>query len=84
MNKNVIKLYNIKKFTGRCLDKDNDKVAGIIKGILDAKSPRTSNISNTMNRNPDAKYKIARRSLDNNSPRENLHRLFNESSSMVI
>ncbi|MGQ9610354.1 MAG: hypothetical protein ACUVWN_13725 [bacterium] len=45
MNKNVITLYNIKKFTGQCFDKDNDKVAGIIKGILDAKSPRISDIS---------------------------------------
>ncbi|HGJ64506.1 TPA: hypothetical protein ENS27_03855 [bacterium] len=42
MNKNVITLYNIKRFTNQCFDKDNDKVASIIKGILDAKSPRIS------------------------------------------
>ena len=32
MNKNVITLYNIKKFTDQCFDKDNDKVASIIIG----------------------------------------------------
>jgi hypothetical protein len=45
MNKNVITLYNIKRFTSQCFDKDNDKVASIIKGILDSKSPRISDIS---------------------------------------
>ncbi|MGQ9609175.1 MAG: hypothetical protein ACUVWN_07730 [bacterium] len=73
MNKNVITLYNIKKFTDQCFDKDNDKVVGIIKGILDAKSPRISDISNAMDGNPDANYKIAQRFLDNNDSRENIH-----------
>ncbi|MGQ9610859.1 MAG: hypothetical protein ACUVWN_16305 [bacterium] len=84
MNKNVITLYDIKRFTDQCFDRDNDKVVGIIKGILDAKSPRISDISNTVDSNQNANYRIAQRSLDNNSPRENIHRLFNESSSIVI
>jgi len=46
MNKNIITLYNIKRFTDQCFDKDNDKSAKIVKGILNAKSPRIFDISN--------------------------------------
>jgi len=84
MNNHVITLYNIKKFTDQCFDRDNDKVASIIKGILDAKSPRISDISNAMDGNPDANYKMIQRFLDKNDPRENINRLFNEASSIVI
>jgi len=84
MNKNVITLYNIKRFTDQCFDRDNDKATLIVKGILDAKSPRISDISNAMDGNPDANYKMIQRFLDNNDPRENIHRLFNEDSSIVI
>jgi len=84
MNDHVITLYNIKRFTDQCFDKDNDKVAPIIKGILDARSPRISDISNKMDGNPSANYKMIQRFLDNNDPRDNLHRLFNEDSPIVI
>jgi len=84
MNMNVITLYNIKKFTDQCFDRDNDKVAPIIKGILDAHSPRISDISNNMNGNPDGNYKAIQRFLDKNEPRDSLHRLFNEDSPIVI
>ena len=84
MNKNVITLYNIKRFTGQCFDRDNDKAACIVKGILDAKSPRISDISNAMDGNPDANYKMIQRFLDSNDPRENIHGLFNEDSPIVI
>ncbi len=30
--KNITTLYNIKRFTDQCFDRDNDKVAAIIKG----------------------------------------------------
>jgi len=84
MNNHVITLYNIKRFTDQCFDRDNNKVASIIKGILDAHSPRISDISNNMDGNPDANYKAIQRFLDKNDPRDNLHRLFNEDSPIVI
>ncbi len=84
MNNHVVTLYNIKRFTDQCFDRDNDKVASIVKGILDAKSPRISDISNKMNGNTSANYKAIQRFLDNNDPRDNLHRLFNEDSPVII
>ena len=46
MNEDVTTIDNIKKFTDQCFDRDNDKSARIVKGILDARSPRISDISN--------------------------------------
>jgi hypothetical protein len=37
-----------------------------------------------MDGNPDANYKMIQRFLDNNDPRENLHRLFNEDTQFII
>lgn len=51
---------------------------------MDAKSPRISDISNEMEGNPDANYKMIQRFLDNNDLMENLHRLFNEDEEFVI
>jgi len=48
MNEQIITIDNIEKFTDQCFDRDNDKAACIVKGILDAKSPRISDISNEM------------------------------------
>jgi hypothetical protein len=84
MNEQVITEDNIKKFTDQCFDKDNDKSASIVKGILDAKSPRISDISNEMEGNPSANYKTIQRFLDTNDPRENLHRLFDEDTEFII
>lgn len=84
MNEQIITKDNIKQFTDQCFDKENDKAARIVKGILDAKSPRISDISNEMEGNPDANYKTIQRFLDNNDPRENLHRLFNEDIEFII
>jgi len=84
MNEQIINIDNIKQFTDQCFDRDNDKAARIVKGILSAKSPRISDISNAIDGNPDANYKMIQRFLDNNDPRENLHRLFNEDEEFVI
>lgn len=84
MNEQIINIDNIKQFTDQCFDRDNDKATRIVKGILDAKSPRISDISNAMEGNPDANYKMIQRFMDNNDPRENLHRLFNEDEEFVI
>ena len=42
-------------------DRDNDKAVGIVKGFLDARSPRISDISNNMDCNADANYKTIQR-----------------------
>jgi len=84
MNEQIIIIDNIKPFTDQCFDRENDKAAHIVKGILDAKSPRISDISNAMDGNPDANYKTIQRFLDTNDPRENLHRLFNEDTQFII
>jgi hypothetical protein len=84
MNERIININNIKAFTDQCFDKENDKASRIVKGILDAKSPRISDISNSMDGNPDANYKTIQRFLDNNDPRENLHRLLDEDAKFII
>jgi hypothetical protein len=34
MNEQIIDIDNIKQFTDQCFDKDNDKAARIVEGIL--------------------------------------------------
>ena len=84
MNEHITTIDNIKKLTDQCFDRDNDIATRIIKGILDARSPRISDISNNMYAKSDANYKAIQRFLNANDPRDNLHRLFNEDSPIVI
>lgn len=84
MSKNVPDKDAIKQFTEQCFDRESDKVAGIIKGILEARSPRMSDISNEMEGNPDANYKTIQRFIDKVEPKESLHRLYDEDSPFVI
>ncbi len=84
MNEQITSIDNIKKFTDQCFDRDNDKAACIVKGILDAKSPRISDIYNAMDGNPDANYKTIQRFLNDNNPRDAIHRLYDEDSSFVL
>ena len=48
MNRDNATIDNIKQFTDQCFDRDTEKAASIIKGILDARSPRISDISNAV------------------------------------
>jgi len=57
MNEHITTIDNIKKFTDQCFDRDNDIATRIIKGILDARSPRISDISNNMNAKSKSKVK---------------------------
>ena len=82
MNEQIITIDNIKKFTDQCFDRNNDKAARIVKGILDVS--RISDISNEMDGNPDANYKTIQRFLDDNDPRDAIHRLYDENSSFVL
>jgi len=84
MNKENATKDNIKQFTDQCFDRESGKAAGIIKGVLDARSPRISDISNAMDGNPDANYKSIQRFIDHNEPKEALHRLYDEDSSIVL
>lgn len=56
----------------------------IIEGIMEAHSPRLSEIAAKMPGNPDASYKRIQRFLHDNDPREALKTLFNEEADFVI
>jgi len=84
VSKQVITEDNIKRFADQCFDRESEKASRIIKGILDARSPRISDISNEMDGNPDANYKTIQRFLSDNDPKEALHRLYDEESPYVL
>ena len=84
MNKQLITNYNIKRFTDQCFDREKQKAADIVKGILDARSPRMSDIANEMEGNYDANYKTIQRFIADNEPKEALHRLYDEDSPFIL
>ena len=84
MSKGITAKRKIKRFTDQCFDRESEKGASIIKGILEARSPRLSDISNEMEGNPDANYKTIQRFIDKVELKESLHRLYNEDSPYVI
>jgi hypothetical protein len=61
-----------------------DKAAHIMEGILEARSPRLSDISQRMRGNPAGNYKEIQRFLGKADPREGLLRLFQEEAPFVI
>lgn len=60
MNKRSISMGSIKRFTDQCFDREEEQAARIIKGVLDARSPRISDIADAMDGNEDANYKDQR------------------------
>ncbi len=84
MNKENITIDNIKGFTDQCFDRESEKAASIVKGVLDSRSPRISDISNAMDGNPEANYKTIQRFMDKNDPKEALQRLYDEDSPFVL
>jgi hypothetical protein len=56
----------------------------IIEGIMEARSPRLSDIAARMAGNEAASYKRIQRFLQDNDPREALNTLFNEEADFVI
>jgi len=56
----------------------------IIEGIMEARSPRLSDIAARMAGNEDASYKRIQRFLQDHDPREALKTLFNEKAEFVI
>ena len=84
MNNQYVSIDNIKEFIDQCFDRDTEKAASIIKGILDARSPRISDISNAMEGNSDANYKSIQRFIDKNDPKGSLQRFYDADSSFVL
>jgi hypothetical protein len=60
------------------------KAARIVSGILQARSPRVSEIARAMKGNEAANYKTIQRFLEGQDPREVLLRLFREQAPFVI
>lgn len=65
MLKQVTKLSEMQKFSAKCFDdiKEAEKAADILKGIIDSRSPRISDISQVMRGNPEANYEAIQRFL---------------------
>lgn len=86
MFKQVIKLSDMQKFSAECFDdpKEAGKAANILKGIIDSRSPRISDISQAMRGNPEANYKAIQRFLDSNDTEEVLNRLYWEEAPFIL
>jgi hypothetical protein len=82
----VFEFINTLEFTRYLFDDDKSAAmaADMSRAILDAKSPRISDISNRMSGSSDANYKAVQRFLDHTDPREALLRLFQPDASFVI
>ncbi len=61
-----------------------EKAARIMQGMLEARSPRLSDISHRMPGNPAASYKAIQRFMEQADPKAALQRLFQEDASFVI
>lgn len=86
VNKQIIKLPDMRRFAAECFDgiTESEKAARILKGIMDARSPRISDISHAMGGSSEANYKAIQRFLDTSDPRRNLYRLYGEQAPFVI
>ena len=82
----VNKFVNSQQFTEFLFDQDKTAInAGyIIRAMLEARSPRLSDISQHMPGKPDANYKAIQRFLDQSDPKAALMRLFQEKAPFVI
>ncbi|MHC4753243.1 MAG: transposase [Planctomycetota bacterium] len=84
MSKRITTKRNIERFTDQCFDRESEKAARIIKGVLDAGSPRISDIADAMDGNSDANYKAIQRFIEDDKPKEALNRLYNEESEYIL
>lgn len=86
MFKQKVKLSDMRKFANDLFDnpEEVEKATLILKGILDACSPRISDVSNAMKGNPPANYKFIQRFLASNDPRKALNRLYLEEAPFIL
>jgi hypothetical protein len=82
----MYEFIKIREFARYLFDQESvaDRAAQIIEGILEARSPRLSDISQRMRGKPAANYKRIQRFLDEADPREVMVRLFQEEAPFVI
>jgi hypothetical protein len=86
MFKQIIKLSDMQKLSAECFDdaKEAEKAAAILKGILDTRSPRISDISHAMRGKPEANYKAMQRFLDCSDTQKALNRLYREEAPFIL
>ncbi len=82
----VIRLSDMRSFSTECFDdpKEAEKATHILKGILDARSPRLSDISQMMGGSPSANYKAIQRFLDSGDTPKALNRLLWEDAPFIL
>ena len=82
----MYKFMQIEKFAKVIFDSEGaaKKASKIMEGVLQAKSPRISDIADQMAGNEAANYKMVQRFLKNEDLQEVLQRLFNEEAEFVI
>lgn len=86
MDQKAIRLADLREFAGALFDGEveADKAARILKAILDARSPRISDIAHNMPGNPEANYKAIHRFLRWAEPQKALKRLYLEEADFVL
>jgi hypothetical protein len=86
LEQKVITLRDMQKFAHELFDgeEEADKAAAMLKAILDARSPRLSDIAQHMGGTPEANYKAIQRFLVWAEPKKALNRLFMEEAEFVI
>ncbi len=82
----MCKFINAARFARFLFDQDDQatKAGCILQAILEARSPRLSDISQRMPGNPDANYKCVQRCLDQSDPKAALLRLLQGDAPFVI
>lgn len=82
----MFEFIGFEEFAQQLFDRQDqaDKAARIMQGILEARSPRLSDISHRMSGNPAANYKAIQRFMQQADPKAALQRLFQEDASFVI
>jgi len=86
MNHQLLTFRRMEQFTDYLFDSKDQarKAALILKAILQARSPRLSDISQEMPGNPEANYKALQRFLATSEPREALWRLYQEDAPFIL
>lgn len=86
MNHQVLTFRRMEQFTDYLFDSKDQarKAALILKAILEARSPRLSDISQAMPGNPQANYKALQRFLATSEPREALWRLYQDDAPFIL
>jgi hypothetical protein len=84
MPKSIVTLKAMTDFAYQIFDNEEEDAALILKAVLDARSPRLSDISQAMPGSPSGNYKAIQRFLDKADPEKALMRLFMEDAPFVI